>query len=157
MTDDADDARASSRPLLDNAAQRGSRWGHWSRWRRQSQHYLASKEKHYLILALVGLDVAAILTEILVSLVTCEMGTQDEPWVDPVLEATKVGGLVISSLFLAELLATIWAFGWECVLRLLFFFFFFSVAYAPPSLTVKVLLVLVSLLRRLCHSGQLRH
>lgn len=82
-------------------------------WRRQSQHYLASKQKHYLILTLVGLDVAAILTEILVSLVTCETGTEDQPWVGPVLESTKIIGLVISSLFLAELLASLWAFGVE--------------------------------------------
>ncbi|OAA66600.1 ion transporter [Niveomyces insectorum RCEF 264] len=89
-----------------------SRWARWTRWRRDAQRYLASKEKHYLILALVGLDVVAILTEILVSLVTCEMGTADEPWVDVVLEITKVSGLVISSLFLVELLVTVWAFGW---------------------------------------------
>ncbi|CAK7201665.1 hypothetical protein SEUCBS139899_004374 [Sporothrix eucalyptigena] len=91
----------------------------WSRWRRQSQHYLASTQKHYLILALVGLDVVAILTEILVSLVTCETKTEDQPWVDPVLEATKITGLVISSLFLVELLASIWAFGWDFVVDVL--------------------------------------
>ncbi|CAK7211325.1 hypothetical protein SCUCBS95973_001074 [Sporothrix curviconia] len=106
----------ASQPLLHHASGSSSTRvfaQRWSRWRRQSQHYLASTQKHYVILALVGLDVAAILTEILVSLVTCEMGTEDQSWVDPVLEATKIAGLVISSLFLVELLATLWAFGWE--------------------------------------------
>ncbi|KAL1902960.1 hypothetical protein Sste5346_000872 [Sporothrix stenoceras] len=113
---------ADNQPLLPHPAHAahahahphsGSAHARIQQWRRNSQHYLASKEKHYLILALVGLDVAAILTEILVSLVTCEMGTENEPWVDPVLEATKIIGLVISSLFLAELLSSLWAFGWD--------------------------------------------
>ncbi|KIH86803.1 ion transporter [Sporothrix brasiliensis 5110] len=108
---------ADNQPLLPHPAHATSHshTGHThariQQWRRRSQHYLASKQKHYLILTLVGLDVVAILTEILVSLVTCETGTEDQPWVDPVLEATKIIGLVISSLFLAELLSSLWAFG----------------------------------------------
>ncbi|ERT02989.1 ion transporter [Sporothrix schenckii 1099-18] len=108
---------ADNQPLLPHPAHAisHSHIGHTrariQQWRRRSQRYLASKQKHYLILTLVGLDVVAILTEILVSLVTCETGTENQPWVDPVLEATKIIGLVISSLFLAELLSSLWAFG----------------------------------------------
>lgn len=126
---------ADNQPLLPHPAHAHSHAAHAhsgrahariQQWRRNSQHYLASKEKHYLILALVGLDVAAILTEILVSLVTCETGTEDQPWVDPVLEATKIIGLVISSLFLAELLSSLWAFGWEYVILLHDYFALFT-------------------------------
>lgn len=85
----------------------------WTEWREQSQVYLASKQKHYLILVLVALDVMAILVDILVSLVTCDMGTQDEHWVDQVQEGTQICGLVFSSLFLLELIITVWAFGTE--------------------------------------------
>ncbi len=104
------------RPPASGPASARSPWfGRATRWRQQSQHYLASKQKHYLILGLVALDVAAILTDILVSLVTCELDSDNQPWVGPVLEAAKISGLVISSLFLVELLATVWAFGWGCV------------------------------------------
>ncbi|EFX03831.1 ion transporter [Grosmannia clavigera kw1407] len=85
----------------------------WTRWRRQAQHYLESKEKHYLILALVSLDVLAILTEILLSLITCDTGTEDLPWVEPVENVIKICGLVFSCLFLIELIASVWAFGWS--------------------------------------------
>ena len=106
----------SSVPLLYHASSAARRAdGYAARvahWRSRSQRYLESKQKHCLILGLVGLDVVAILTEILVSLVTCETGTQGEPWVAAVLEAAKMSGLVISSLFLVELLSSTWAFGW---------------------------------------------
>jgi len=85
----------------------------WTRWREKSKAYLSSTRKHYLILGLVSLDVVAILTDILVSLVACDLGTEDEPWVGDVQEATKICGLVFSCLFLAELIVTIWAFGVE--------------------------------------------
>ncbi|CAK7272163.1 hypothetical protein SEPCBS119000_004980 [Sporothrix epigloea] len=103
----------ASQPLLHQPVSSTTVSQYWSRLRRQSQRFLASTQKHYLILALVGIDVVAILAEILISLVACETGTKDRPWVDPALETFKIIGLVISSLFLVELLASLWAFGWE--------------------------------------------
>ncbi|CAK7270541.1 hypothetical protein SEPCBS57363_004155 [Sporothrix epigloea] len=108
MTDDH-----AAQPLLHYSASPVTFSQRWSGLRRRAQHYLASTQKHYLILLLVGVDVIAILAEILISLVACETGTKNRPWVDPALEASKIVGLVISSLFLVELLASLWAFGWE--------------------------------------------
>jgi len=85
----------------------------WAERRAKSRQYLESKEKHYLILGLVTLDVAAVLTDIMVSLVACDMGTEDEPWVDKVNHVTKICSLVFSCLFLVELVLTVWAFGVE--------------------------------------------
>jgi len=85
----------------------------WGQRRKRAQDYLASKQKHYLVLGLVTLDVLAILTDILVSLVTCDTGSGDEPWVEDVRDATKICGIVISCLFLVELMMCIWAFGIE--------------------------------------------
>lgn len=85
----------------------------WAGYQETSRGYLESKQKHYVILALVTLDVAAVLTEILVSLVTCDMGTENEPWVDEVKEATRLCSLVFGCLFLVELILTVWAFGIE--------------------------------------------
>ncbi|EPE08262.1 hydrogen voltage-gated channel 1 [Ophiostoma piceae UAMH 11346] len=107
----------SSVPLLHNPSgaspPAGGYTARGTHWSSHSQRYLESKQKHYLLLGLVGLDAVAILTEILVFLVTCETGTQGEPWAETVLETTKLSGLVISSLFLAELLPSIWAVGWD--------------------------------------------
>ncbi len=87
----------------------------WAMRRKQCRAFLESKQKHYFILTLVSLDVMGILVDILVSLVTCDMGTSDEPWVESVQEVTKVCGLIFSSLFLVELGLCVWAFGIESV------------------------------------------
>ncbi len=96
-------------------AQDGAAPSPWARRRERSRFYLNSKQKHYVILGLVSLDVLAVLTDILISLVTCDLGTENEPWVNDVQEATKICGLVFSSLFLVELLLSVWAFGIEYV------------------------------------------
>lgn len=90
-----------------------SRAARWARWRRYSQRYLESKEKHYLILALVSLDVLSILAEIMLSLLVCDVGTNGLSWVGPVQRVIKICSLVFSSLFMVELVASVWAFGWR--------------------------------------------
>lgn len=82
-----------------------------ARWRRRTRHYLESPEKHYLILGLVALDVLAILTEIMLSLITCDAGAK-YPWVPTAQAVIKVCSLVFSCLFMAELTTALWAFGW---------------------------------------------
>ena len=90
-------------------------------WRSRGRNYLSSKQKHYAIMALVSLDVMALLTDILITLVMCELGKrgqEEDGWVETMHEAIKSTGLVFSALFLVELILSIWAFGFEYVSRL---------------------------------------
>ncbi|TPX12222.1 uncharacterized protein E0L32_007108 [Thyridium curvatum] len=90
----------------------GPKWRWWWKTARgRGRALLASREKHFAIMAMVSLDVVALLVDILVSLVACDWGRQDEPWVGETQEATKICGLVFSCLFLAELAVSVWAFG----------------------------------------------
>ncbi|KAF3760857.1 hypothetical protein M406DRAFT_358374 [Cryphonectria parasitica EP155] len=79
--------------------------------RRQCQGLLVSKQKHYLIMALVALDVSCLLADILIALIDCDSRIQDDKWVPDVREALEHAGLVFSCLFLVELLLCLWAFG----------------------------------------------
>jgi voltage-gated hydrogen channel 1 len=63
------------------------------------------------VLVLIVLDVAGILSDIFIALVTCELGIRDEKWVAPTREALTTFSLVLSSFFLAELLLSLWAEG----------------------------------------------
>jgi hypothetical protein len=64
-------------------------------------------------MGLVALDVAAILSDIFITLIACDMEKEDSGWVDESREGLQIAGLVFSCLFLVELLITIWAFGLE--------------------------------------------
>ena len=83
----------------------------YARRRDQAKVLLSSKTKHYVIMSLVALDVASILADILIALISCDMGEQEEPWVEVTREALHLVGLIFSSMFLVELLLTVWAFG----------------------------------------------
>lgn len=62
-------------------------------------------------MGIVALDVAALLANIFIQLIACEMDEKDEPWVEDVTESLEIAGLVFSSLFLLELVACLFAFG----------------------------------------------
>lgn len=83
----------------------------YARRRDQARRFLNSKQKHYMIMGLVALDVAGILTDIFVALISCDKHEQDEDWVSDIRDPLQLTGLVISCLFLAELGASVWAFG----------------------------------------------
>ncbi|GJC79339.1 voltage-gated hydrogen channel 1 [Colletotrichum liriopes] len=74
---------------------------------------LASRRKHYAVLALVSLDVATLMANIFVELVACDMKRDDEPWVTSTRRGLTLAGLVFSCVFLAELILCVMAFGWR--------------------------------------------
>jgi voltage-gated hydrogen channel 1 len=74
------------------------------------QAFLASKYGHYSVLILVSLDVACIFADFIINLFVCE-GHLDSEVADVVLDVLDWSGLTFSSLFILELIASIWAFG----------------------------------------------
>lgn len=85
----------------------------YARRRERCQALLQSKQKHYLILALVALDVSCLLADIFITLIDCDSRIKNDAWVPAVHEALEDAGLVFSCLFLAELITSLWAFGFE--------------------------------------------
>lgn len=85
----------------------------YTRHRRSCQHLLISKQKHYLILALVALDVSCLLADIFIALIDCDERIKNDDWVPDVREGLEHAGLVFSCLFLVELILCLWAFGLE--------------------------------------------
>ena len=83
------------------------------RYRKTGRRLLESRRKHFLIMAVVVLDVVALLANVFIQLIACEMDQRDEDWVDTVSEALEITGLVCSSLFLLELLACLVSFGFR--------------------------------------------
>jgi hypothetical protein len=81
----------------------------WKRSRRQVQRFQSSKVGHYSILGLVALDVASIFADLFITLYLCDH-KEAKGWV-ATQEALGIIGLVFSSLFVLELLLSIWAFG----------------------------------------------
>ncbi|KAL6908889.1 hypothetical protein GGI43DRAFT_394033 [Trichoderma evansii] len=84
---------------------------HLRRCRKTSQRFLESRTKHFIVMGIVALDVAALLANVFIQLIACEMHENDEPWVEDVTEGLEIAGLVFSSLFLLELFACLFAFG----------------------------------------------
>ncbi|PNY29877.1 Uncharacterized protein TCAP_00211 [Tolypocladium capitatum] len=84
---------------------------HVSRHRRTGRQLLASRKKHFLVMAVVTLDVAALLVNVFIQLIACEMHQRDEPWVQRVTEDLEAAGLLFSSLFMIELAACLFSFG----------------------------------------------
>jgi len=98
--------------------------------RRQLQRFLTSKAGHYLILLLVLLDVSCIfagiqlflsallfvslilLTDFVITIFTCEHNHAGKGWVKA-LDALGIVSLVFSCLFVVELIASVWAFGFR--------------------------------------------
>lgn len=92
-----------------NSVTRSSRFLRW---------FLPSKYGHYFVIILVSLDISCIFADFLVSLHVCEhrkqQGFNEEGW----LTAEEVLGafsLVFSTLFMVELLASLFAFGLRSV------------------------------------------
>lgn len=80
--------------------------------RRRTKRFLSSKAGHYAVLALVSLDVAAIFVDFVIQLLTCEGGLSEADGglgVDVLDVVTQV----FSYLFMAELVASVWSFGWR--------------------------------------------
>ncbi|KAG5949098.1 hypothetical protein E4U53_006031 [Claviceps sorghi] len=62
-------------------------------------------------MSMVALDVAALLANIFIQLIACEMHQRDEPWVRALTGSLEGLGLVLSSLFMVELGACLFSFG----------------------------------------------
>ncbi|KAK4126685.1 hypothetical protein N657DRAFT_640546 [Parathielavia appendiculata] len=73
---------SSSRPDSDPAAAPPTRstTSTYDRRRHQTKALLSSWAKHYFLLGLVSLDVTAILIDLLIELVACNLGSKDEAW-----------------------------------------------------------------------------
>lgn len=78
----------------------------------RTARFLASKAGHYSVLALVSLDIAGIFTAFILQLFTCEghIAPETSAKAENVLE---IASLVFSCLFVLELGATVWVFGWK--------------------------------------------
>ncbi|TVY57011.1 Voltage-gated hydrogen channel 1 [Lachnellula cervina] len=72
--------------------------------------FLSTRAQHYTVLALVSCDLLGIFADIIINLYQCDEGATNAKW-DEVREGLGIAGLVFSCLFLAELGASIWAFG----------------------------------------------
>ncbi|KAH6610773.1 hydrogen voltage-gated channel 1 [Trichoderma cornu-damae] len=59
----------------------------------------------------VALDVAALLANVFIQLIACEMHQTDEDWVEQVTKGLEIAGLAFSSLFLLELFAYVFSRG----------------------------------------------
>ncbi len=83
--------------------------------RKQVRRFLSSKYGHYSVLLLVSLDVSCIFADFLISLYICEHSYGKNQNVGKELpEAQDILGVVsllFSCLFMVELLASVWAFG----------------------------------------------
>ncbi|KAI0394117.1 hypothetical protein F5Y17DRAFT_429491 [Xylariaceae sp. FL0594] len=73
------------------------------RARALTQRFFASRAKHWVILTLIILDVAGILADIFIALVTCELRREHEAWVAPTRQFLKTFSLVMSCVFMLEL------------------------------------------------------
>lgn len=100
-----------SHPLLPSTSH--STAATYARLRRKTQYHLSTKKKHYMVMALVALDVSGILADIFVALIACDKHEQNEKWVADIRDGLKTASLVFSCMFLAELGITVLAFGWR--------------------------------------------
>lgn len=62
---------------------------------------------------IVMLDVMALLANVFIQLIACEMHQSDEEWVVQIRETLETAALVFSSLFMVELAACLFSFGLE--------------------------------------------
>ncbi|KAI1778382.1 hypothetical protein F4818DRAFT_299896 [Hypoxylon cercidicola] len=73
--------------------------------------FMNSRAKHWLILVLIVLDVAGILSDIIIALVTCEVGIEHDEWVAPTRNSLTIISLSLSCVFLVELLLSVFSDG----------------------------------------------
>ena len=85
--------------------------------RREIRHFLSSKYGHYAVLLLVSLDVSCIFADFLIALYVCEHKCEKGEILnkdfDKAQDALGIVSLIFSCLFLAELVLSIWAFGFS--------------------------------------------
>lgn len=113
-----DSQRNEQEPLLQdqddlNQQQSLDEFSIYARQRRKCRGLLISKQKHYLILALVALDVSCLLADIFIALIDCDKRIKNDAWVPAVREGLEDAGLIFSCLFMLELIMCLWAFGFE--------------------------------------------
>ncbi|KAG5656047.1 hypothetical protein KAF25_001617 [Fusarium avenaceum] len=80
--------------------------------RQKTARFLSSKSGHYSVLTLVSLDVLSMIADFILNLFKCEQGKKSSEW-DIALDILGSISLVFSCLFMVELIASIWAFGWK--------------------------------------------
>ncbi|EDO01231.1 predicted protein [Sclerotinia sclerotiorum 1980 UF-70] len=77
--------------------------------------FLSTRGQHYTVLLLVACDLIGIFADIIINLYQCD--NDKEGKTDPIWNEVRVGlgiaGLVFSCLFMLELIASVWAFGWS--------------------------------------------
>ena len=87
--------------------------------RKQTRRVLSSIYGHYAVLLLVSMDVGCIFADFLISLYICDQscgkGDSAGDGLPKAQDALGIVGLVFSCLFMVELLASVWAFGFEWV------------------------------------------
>ena len=90
-----------------------------SSMRKQTRRFLSSIYGHYAVLLLVSMDVGCIFADFLISLYICDQacgkGDSVGDGLPKAQDALGIVGLVFSCLFMVELLASVWAFGFRCV------------------------------------------
>lgn len=79
--------------------------------REKVKRFLSSKAGHYSVLTLVSLDVLGMIADFVLRLFQCEQGKSSYDW-DLALDILGALGLGFSCLFMVELIASIWAFGY---------------------------------------------
>lgn len=72
---------------------------------------LSSHKKHYVVMLIVLLDVVALLANVFIQLIACELHELNKPWVQKWKQVLEHAGLVFSSLFMVELLWCFFSFG----------------------------------------------
>ncbi|KAF5977571.1 voltage-gated hydrogen channel 1 [Fusarium bulbicola] len=90
---------------------RGDPWSVRSTKQNTAQ-FLSSKAGHYSVLTLVSFDVLSMIADFILNLFKCEQGKKGSDW-DLALEILGSVSLVFSCLFVVELIASVWAFGWK--------------------------------------------
>ncbi|KXL48938.1 hypothetical protein M433DRAFT_400 [Acidomyces richmondensis BFW] len=80
--------------------------------RRETKHFLTSKTGHYSVLVLVSVDISSIFADIILQLETCERHVPEKDG-DKASSILGIFSLIFSCLFMVELIASIWAFGWQ--------------------------------------------
>jgi voltage-gated hydrogen channel 1 len=78
---------------------------------------LASRSSHYSILALVTLDVGCIFADLIIKTFQCEKEDLSPAW-NITVDVLGIISVIISCLFMVELLISIWAFGLRYLSRL---------------------------------------
>ncbi|KAJ5619204.1 hypothetical protein N7510_003188 [Penicillium lagena] len=84
------------------------------RWRRSARNFLAGRWGHFLVLGLVTVDVCCTFTDFLIQLHVCELKHRyarvDRGW-GIAEDVLSIASLVISCLFMVELLISVFSFG----------------------------------------------